>query len=124
LSKELGVELVKKRLRVDADSSLELDGYAQSPLVLCEAWAHVGPVKVGQKQKVMTDAMKLLYANAVSGGDGRLILLFADPIAAGIFQGNAWVAKCLTYFGIEVRVIDMGPELKTKIREAQERQVR
>ena len=124
LSQDLGVVLTKKKLQLDDDSSLELDGFAESPLILCEAWAHVGTVKGGQKQKVMTDAMKLLYANAVSGGDARLILLFADRVAASHFQGNTWTAKCLSHFGIEVNVIEMSPELKAKITNAQERQFR
>ncbi len=124
LSKDLGVELAKKKLRVDEDSSLELDGYAENPLVLCEAWAHVGTVKGGQKHKVMADAMRLLFAKAVRGADARLMLLLGDHVAARPFQGKSWMAKCLNEFGIEVRVIEMSPELKANVKAAQERQVR
>ena len=124
LSQDLGVVLTKKKLQLDDDSSLELDGFAESPLILCEAWAHVGTVKGGQKHKVMTDAIRLLFANAVCGGNARLILLFADQVAARHFQGNSWMAKCLSQFGIEVRVVDMSPELKAKITIAQDRQFR
>ena len=124
LSQELGAELAKKKLPVDEDSSLQLDGYAETPLILCEAWAHVGAVKGGQKHKVMTDAIRLLFANSLCGGDARLILLFGDQVAARHFQGNSWMARCLSEFGIEVRVIEMSPELKATITTAQERQFR
>ena len=124
LSDKLGVVLSKRRFPLGEGSWFELDGFAESPLILCEAWAHVGTVKRGQKQKVMTDAVKLLFANALCGGDARLILLFADSDAASHFQGNTWMAKCLSQFGIDVNVIEMGPELKADITKAQERQFR
>ncbi len=124
LSEELGIDLAKRKLRLDDDSSLELDGYSETPLILCEAWAHVGPVKGGQKQKVMTDALKLLLANSVCGGDGRLILLFGDRDAADHFRGTSWMAKCLTEYGIEVVVIDLALEVRAKVTTAQQRQYR
>ena len=40
-SKRIGIPLCKKRLRFDDNISLELDGYSETPLVLCEASACV-----------------------------------------------------------------------------------
>ena len=124
LSKKLGVKLAKKRWQLGGRSWTELDGFAESPLILCEAWAHVGAPKSAQKHKVMTDAFKLLFVTRLLEDDGRRILLFGDHEAAQHFQGNSWMARCLREDGIEVEVVDMNPELKAKVMEAQERQYR
>jgi hypothetical protein len=124
LSGKLGVRLTKKRWRLDGGSWTELDGFAESPLILCEAWAHVGPPKSAQKHKVMTDAFKLLFASSLLGRDSRRILLFGDHEAAKHFQGTSWMAQCLRDYGIEVQVVDMSPDLKAKVLDAQARQYR
>lgn len=124
LSEKLGVALTKERFPLGDGSWFELDGFSESPLILCEAWAHVGTVKGGQKQKVMTDAFKLLFANAECGGHGQLILLFADRAAAAHFQGTSWMARCLREYGIQVEVIDLSPEVRARVTKAQKRQYR
>jgi hypothetical protein len=39
LGKSLGLALVKKRFELPAGGWLEIDGYCDSPRILCEAWA-------------------------------------------------------------------------------------
>ena len=124
LSKKLDVTLTKKRIELREGSWLELDGYCESPLVLCEVYAHIGSLRGDQPHKVMTDAFKLVYANKLVGGDGRLILLFADKEAASYFQGKSWMTQCINEFGIEVEIIEPPKELKEKILGAQKRQYR
>jgi len=124
LSKKLGVTLTKKRWFLGEGSWIELDGFCESPMVLCEAWAHIGPPKSAQKNKVMTDAFKLLFVNALLEGNGERILLFADHDAAAHFQGNSWMARCLNEYDIRVEVIKLPPELKAKVLNAQKRQYR
>ena len=124
LARHLGVTLTKRRFSLGGGSWIELDGFCESPLVLCEAFAHIGPPKGGQKNKVMADAFKLLFANALVKGAGKRILLFADREAAAHFQGKSWMAQCLNKHDIIVEIIELPLELKTKILEAQKRQYR
>ncbi len=124
LSKELGVNLTKKKFSLNGESQIELDGFCKDPLVLCEAWAHIGPPKSAQKNKVMTDALKLIFTNKLFKGKGKCILLFADHGAAAHFQGKSWMAQCLKEYNIEVRIIKLSQELRSKVMEAQKRQYR
>ena len=124
LSRHLGVTLTKKRFSLDEGGWIELDGFCESPLVLCEAFAHIGPPKGGQKHKVMADAFKLLFVNALVKGDGKRILLFADREAAARFQGKSWMAQCLNKHNIIVEIIEPSLERKTELLKAQKRQYR
>jgi hypothetical protein len=56
LSKERGLKLIKKRFDLEGARQIELDGFCESPLILCEAWSHIGRPVGCQKDKVMTDA--------------------------------------------------------------------
>jgi len=124
LSKKLGVTLSKKTWSLDGGSWIELDGFCESPMILCEAWAHIGPPKSAQKNKVMTDAFKLLFVGTFFEGNGQRILLFADPDAGAHFQGKSWMARCLREHDIRIEVIELPPELKAKVLKAQRRQFR
>lgn len=124
LSKKLGVTLVKKRWQLGEGSWIELDGFCELPMILCEAWAHIGPPKSAQKNKVMTDALRLLFVNSLLEGDAKLILLFADHDAAAHFQGRSWMAQCLSEYNITVEVFEMPPELRVRVLGAQRRQYR
>ncbi|MGB2841244.1 MAG: hypothetical protein WBC40_02010 [Halobacteriota archaeon] len=124
LSKKLGLSLTKKRLDLPEGRWIELDAFYESPLVLCEVWAHIGPPKSAQKYKVMTDAFKLLFASTLVKGNGKRILLFADRDAAAHFQGNSWMAQCLKKHNIMAEIIELPPELKIKVQKAQRRQYR
>jgi hypothetical protein len=124
LSKNLGIKLEKKRLRLHGGSWLELDGLCESPLVLCEAWAHVGSPKSAQKNKVMADALRLLFANELFEPVGKRILIFGDSQAASHFQGKSWMAQCLKKNNISVEIIELPPSLKAKVMEAPKRQYR
>lgn len=109
---------------MEGGSWIELDGYCESPLILCEAWAHIGSPKSAQKDKVMTDAFKLLFVNTLFKGNGKCILLFADRKAAKHFQGKSWMAQCLKKYDIVVEIIKLPPELENRVLMAQQRQYR
>jgi len=88
LSKKMGIALEKTSFDLE-DSKIELDGFSKSPLVLCEAWAHIGSPKSAQKNKVMADAFKLVFIDtALTKVNGKRILLFADLEAAAPFKGG------------------------------------
>ncbi|MQA00932.1 MAG: hypothetical protein GEU80_16700 [Dehalococcoidia bacterium] len=107
---------------------IEVDAAAEEPPILCEVWAHQGPPKSAQKAKVMTDAMKLLFARSTlpeaQRERCRLLLVLADPAAAAHFQDKSWMAGALTSQGIEVIVVDLPQDVREQIRDAQRRQYR
>lgn len=124
LSKNLGVTWNKEPLPLMESGRIELDGFCKESLVFCEAWAHIGPPKPAQKNKVMADALKLLFAKAQFNDKGTCILLFADHAAAAPFQGKSWMAQCLKKFDIKIEVIELSPEKKAEVLNAQKRQYR
>ncbi|MDP2767323.1 MAG: hypothetical protein Q8O41_07730 [Candidatus Methanoperedens sp.] len=124
LSEKLEVSLTKKKWKLGKGSWIEVDGFCDSPLILCEAWAHIGNPKSAQKHKVMTDAFKLLFIDNLLYGDGKRILLFADKKAATHFQGKSWMAQCLKKHNIIVEIIELPTEIKTDVKKAQKRQYR
>lgn len=101
------------------DSVVKPDGAAMDNSVFVEVFAHIGPLKGGQKHKVSTDALKLL-AIRDTHPKARLILAFADEDAARSVSG--WKAATLEANGIEVRVVDLDEADRARIEEAQARQ--
>jgi len=63
LSEKRRIKLIKKRFDLEGARQIELDGFCESPLILCEAWSHIGRPVGCQKDKVMTDALKLIFVN-------------------------------------------------------------
>jgi len=87
LSKELKVDLIKKKFDLESGNQMEVDGFCDSPIILCEAWSHIGRPIGCQPFKVMSDAFKLAFINKTFfKGQGKCILLFADHDAAAHFK--------------------------------------
>ena len=123
LSKELGVSLQKRELDLTT-CAIQIDGYSEDPPIMCEAWAHRGKPKGGQPHKVLTDALKLLFADTVLGKIHRKILVFADEAARKPFVEHGWQAQCLKHFGFETYVVSLPKDQLERIEKAQERQRR
>lgn len=101
----------------------QFDGFCEEPLTLCEAWAHIGLAKSAQRNKVLADAFKLLYATQFYP-NARKILALADHDAARHLQGTGWSGQALKKFGIEVHVVGLPESVREDIKKAQERQYR
>jgi len=119
LSRELG-----HRLRTPPHGELAVDGHCPDPPILCEAWAHIGPPKAAQSNKVLSDAFRLVYLADVAVRAGRrrprLILCFCDAEAARPFRdGRGWRAMALAHFGIERHVINLPADVRARVLEAQ-----
>ena len=126
LSEKRGIKLIKKRFDLEGARQIELDGFCESPLILCEAWSHIGRPVGCQKDKVMTDALKLIFVNKhFYEGEGECILLFGDPGAAALFKHDEnWRSQCLQEYDIKVEVIKFTEDREAKIQKAQEGQKR
>ncbi len=124
LGESLGTTLKKIEVELPGGEWLEVDGVCESPMILCEAWAHQGMPKSAQKNKVMADALKLLYVERLKSAPARKILLFGDKVAARRFQGENWMARALESFGIEIQIVELPVEMRKAVGEAQKRQYR
>lgn len=124
LSAQLGVVLAPMSIDTKGGSSVQVDGFSKIPPVLCEAYAHHGGLKAGQKHKVVADAFKLLYAEKLLGVTARKIILLADEQAASPLRGRGWASSAFKLLGIEVQVVGIASELNESIRAAQVRQRR
>jgi hypothetical protein len=124
LAGRLGIALQPKTYRIPGASRVEVDGVSEDPLVLCEAFAHYGILKSAQRQKLITDAFKLVYVERLLERPARKILVLACQEAAKRLIGKTWVAAAFTLFGVEAHVIELPTELEACIRAAQKRQFR
>lgn len=75
----------KNGLRMDCDkrlyfnnASVDVDLYCDTPSVLAEISAHVGKLKVAQQNKLITDAMKMLYIEKKLNRPFRKIIIVCD----------------------------------------------
>jgi hypothetical protein len=93
--------------------------------VLVEAWAHQGPPKSAQRNKILADALKFVHVAAALGRGHRKVLCFSDDEAARPFQSRrSWYAGALRTLDIQVHVVDLSAEWRNRILEAQRRQYR
>lgn len=124
LGQQLGMTLRKERFPLPDAGWLEVDGVSHDPPALCEVWAHIGPAKSAQKNKVAVDALKLLYVSRFFATAPRKILLFADSAAAKHLTGRSWVGQLLRAEGVELAFVSLPADLVDGIRTAQRRQFR
>jgi len=109
---------------LDIDSRVQLDGFQDGPTPVCvEAFAHQGPAKSGQRRKLMMDMCKLLLVEKVLRKPCRKILAVCDEEAVG-FLKNSWQGSFAREFGIEVVVVEITPETRRRLLEAQKIQYR
>ena len=114
---------VATQLPAGAALGMQFDGLSDDPPVLLEIWAHQGSPKPAQKNKVMTDALKLVDGDReLFGSKGRKVLAMADADAAEPFRRGTWMASALIAFGVEVVVVSLSPEVKRRLVAAQRRQ--
>lgn len=114
----------EKTLACGGSCTVEVDGYSANPPILCEAWAHYGKIKGSNPYKVMTDALKLIFAEKYLGKKYRKILLFSNEDARKPFVGTSWKAQFLRDYGIETKVFPLSRRQSKEVTEAQKRQDR
>lgn len=124
LGERLGVALAPMRLHLPDGSVVEVDGIGSDPAVLVEAWAHQGPPKPAQRNKVLADALKLIHVAAQLPVAHRKVLCLSDAEAARPFMGRSWYAAALRSMEVEVQVVSLGDEWRDRVLNAQARQYR
>jgi hypothetical protein len=126
LGNRLGVSLSPARLTVPSGARVEIDGADDERSVLVECWAHQGPPKPAQRNKVLADALKLTWIGSTIYPQPRLILCLSDQAAAAPFLPTAksWSARALEDLKITVEVVELPGETRDGILRAQVRQYR
>jgi hypothetical protein len=119
-----GLRLESTRLLLADGSSVVIDGVDPDRTVIVEAWAHQGTAQGGQITKIIKDALKLFHVSSQLPSCQRKVLLFADETATLRFRGKSWYAGAIRELGVEIEVVELPDEWRTRISEAQGRQYR
>ena len=122
LNERLGVNLIPRSLKLTDCSSVQIDGFDSESKTLCEIYARVGRLKGSQPDKVASDILKMRFVELQIGGHWRKIICFCDHDASYILSGKSWLSKAASSFGVEVQVVVLPEDLKSKIIGAQIRQ--
>lgn len=115
--------LVPTRLELARGVFVHVDAYrAGPPVVLAEVFAHQGPLKGGQKHKLMSDAFKLVAVSArIFEGNARMMLVLTDVVAADSLR-RGWRGEALQALGVEVRIVAIPAEVSARVLAAQLRE--
>jgi hypothetical protein len=126
LGQRLGVALSPTKLSVPSGARVEIDGADPDQSILVECWAHQGPPKPAQRNKVLADALKLTWVASTINPKPRLILCLSDPAAARRFLPGAksWSARALEDLKITVEIVELKADTRDGILRAQKRQYR
>ena len=127
-SRELVRELTPQTIPVGT-ARVTVDGFHKDDrrVTLVEVWAHIGKAKAAQRNKVLSDMLKLALVTSVlrrscPGLDVESYLVFADVEAAKVVTGKGWASLAAKEFGVESKVITLSPDIVQAIRDAQKKQ--
>ncbi len=94
---------------------IRLDWTSEKLNTVCEIYARIGALKPGQVNKVMKDALRLVYAAKLrQPKKTKCVLAFCDREAADPFQDGSgkWMATVLKSLDIKVKVVEIPPMLR------------
>jgi hypothetical protein len=116
-------KLVPSQLELVPGVFVHVDGYSVGPpVVLAEVFANQGPLKGGQRHKLMSDALKLVaVSRRLFEGKAKGMLVLTDEVAADSLR-RGWRGEALQALGVEVRTVAIPEELAARVRQAQLRQ--
>ena len=127
-SRQLGRELGKATIPIGR-AKVTVDGFHrdENRVTLVEAWAHVGKAKAAQRNKVLSDMLKLALVTSVlrklyPSLKVDSYLIFADSAAANVVNGKGWASLAAGEFGIATQVIALSDDVVNRIKEAQLKQ--
>ena len=127
-SRELGRELAAETIPVGT-ARVTVDGFHKDDrrVTLVEVWAHIGKAKAAQRNKVLSDMLKLAFVTSVlrhsyPGLNVESYLVFADIEAGKVVTGNGWASLAAKEFGVESKVVTLSPDIVEAIRAAQKKQ--
>ena len=121
IGEQLGITLAPRRLNLSGGTYVDVDGANADLTVFAEVFAHVGPMKGGQKRKVALDVLKLITVQRMYPG-ATLIVALCDHAAMASLTG--WLGEAISVWNVERRLAPLEPGLHRRLIEAQTRQYR
>lgn len=125
LGESMGSALRPRRLVHESGAVIDVDGVSEDGLMLVECWAHQGPAKGAQRNKLLHDAAKLSWAASwLSPPPTRLVVALSDDAARRHLDGRSWQAQAIAYLGVDLLVVGLPDDIVEGVRKAQLRQYR
>ena len=90
--------------------------------IFIEVYAHQGPLKSAQRQKVCTDILKLITAEKILQQPIQKYILFGCDKAMKCFQNDSWYSQAVNKWGINLEIGELSETTKHRLKAAQERQ--
>lgn len=119
----LGCSVARNAKVVLADGvHIEPDLYSEKDKIICEIFAHIGSLKVGQQHKISQDILKMLLLEKSKSVTYRKVIVVADDKVEKYLNGKSFIAESIRQFGIEIKRINLSDELYNTISNAQARQ--
>lgn len=123
--KLLGAKLEKNKKISLADNAftyIQPDFYSEERLIIGEIFAHIGKPKKAQDNKIANDILKMLLLEKITGQLYRKIIVVCDDAEKKKLEGQSALAESIRQFGIEILMVDIDVDLRTRLIEAQNRQ--
>jgi hypothetical protein len=128
LGRRLRMQLQPRWLEIKGNR-IQLDGYYEGrrKIILAEAWSHIGKARSAQKNKVLTDVLKLwlVKRGCVSNPRRKKVKCyypFADTDAARVLRSDSWGSLAARHIGIEAVLIKISSQLRRGLVTAQRNQ--
>lgn len=118
----LGVELEENAKIFVGSTFMQPDFYSKEKGIIGEIFSHIGTPKKAQDNKVANDILKMLLLEKLEGRTYRKILVACDENEIKKLKGSSVLAECIRQFGIEVKMIEIDPDLRETLIAAQKRQ--
>ena len=111
------------KVTLAAGVHIEPDLYSEKDRIICEIFAHIGSLKVGQQHKISQDILKMLLLEKSKGITYRKVIVVADDKVEKYLNGKSFIAESIRQFGIQIKRIHLPEELYDTISNAQARQI-
>ena len=102
---------------------IEPDLFSEKENIICEVYAHIGKLKVGQQHKISQDILKMIMLDKCTGKTYRKIIIVADEQVENQLKGLSFIAESIRQFAIEIKRMELPEDIKKSVCQAQKRQV-
>ncbi len=124
VSEELDVKLENNPIIKCGDATIRPDFYSEENNIIGEIYSHIGSLKPPQKNKMLTDILKMLLMEKVTKRSFRKIIAICDDVVLKSITGKSWAATCFKSFDVEIMKVDIGEYNREILIAAQKRQYR
>lgn len=94
---------------------------ADGTIQVVEVFAHIGKLKAGQKKKIATDVLKLIYLKS-KHPQYQTHILFVDEQCLKSAANTGWVSAAALHFKVRMSIVELPTELKVRLTQTQAKQ--